>query len=437
MIKNPLIFKQRLKNFRKNQFSENIAVLVGGTGFAQLLVITLSPIITRLYTPQDFGVLAIFISLLATFGTSASFKYQFAIPLPEKDEDAIQVLALSLLSNIIYTLLFSILLVLISPFIDRMDNFSVLVKYLWILPLSILSLGIYQSFKYWSIREKKFKYIAQTKISQNVAMLATQIGIGFMKTGPLGLLIGDAIGRSGGSTTLIFQSWRKIYRLRKEVTFKLIFQQAIRYKRFPMYSTGSGLINSIGLQMTPVLIAGIFGPTVAGLYALNQRVSGAPMKLIGESFGIVYYKEAADKFKQSRSKLRFLFLKQTKTLLLLGLIPVSVIVFLGARGFAIIFGNDWAEAGLYAQILAPVLLVQFAVVPLSQTLNILEKQDLQLFWDIGRFISIALLFFLFHYFSIEAITSIILISVISTLLYIALFFLTLVQLKKKDNDNNL
>ncbi|MFW6275733.1 MAG: lipopolysaccharide biosynthesis protein [bacterium] len=431
MIIKKLIPDKFFLYFKKNRFAKNVSILVGGTGFAQLLVIGASPIVTRLYTPEDFGTLAIFISLLAILGTAASFKYQFAIPLPEKDEDAIQVLAISLFFNILYSIICGVALFLAIPLIEKYDNYAVVIPFLWILPISIIALGIYQSFKYWAIREKKFKHIAQTKISQNIALIAAQIGIGSVTTGPIGLLIGDAIGRSGGSTTLAIQAWKKVRSLRKEITIERMKKQATRYKRFPLYSSGSGLVNSLGLQMTPLLIAGILGPVVAGLYALTQRVSGAPMRLIGESFGLVYYKEAADSLKLSKRELRSLFLRHTKTLFIIGLVPVTILLILGPKGFAFIFGDNWAESGLYAQILAPMLLLQFVVVPLSQTLNIIERQDLQLIWDIARFVSVAMVFAGLHYFSIKEPIALMWLSLIMTLLYFSLFIITFVQIKKE------
>lgn len=416
--------------FKANPFARNVTILAGGTGLAQILIIGTSPLITRLYTPHDFGTLAIFIAVLATFGSATSLKYQLAIPLPEKDEDAIQLLALSLFINIVYGCTVGLLLYVSIPLIEQFENFRVILPFIWIFPISIIALGFYQSFAYWTIRERKFKHIARTKVSQNIALVGTQIGMGLLSTGPIGLLVGDAIGRSGGSISLAIQAWGKVKTLREEITYRRIKVQAVRYRRFPLYSSGSGILNSLGLQLTPLLMAGILGPVVAGLYALTQRVSGAPMKLIGESYSAVYYKEAADALNISKEKLQSLFLKQSRNLLLIGIIPVSILILLGSDGFSFIFGENWKESGLYAQLLSPMILLQFVVVPLSQTLNILERQDLQLLWDTARFVSIVILFGVLYSFSIQEPIAILWISLTMTFLYGILYSITYWQLKK-------
>lgn len=413
-----------------NKFLRNVAILVGGTAFAQFLVILASPIITRLYTPEDFGVLAIFISIVATLGSATSLKYYLAIPLPSKDEDAIQLLALCLIINVFYGLVTALLFYLLTPLIKFSDNLKIIIPYLWIIPISVTALGFYQSFKYWAIRESKFKHIARTKISQNLTLIGAQIGIGLFYNGPIGLLFGDAVGRSGGTSTLAFLAWEKIRLFRNTVSIKSIKNQAIRYKRFPIYSSSSGIFNSLGLHITPLLIAAILGPAVAGFYALTQRVSSAPLKLIGQSYSQVYYKEAADTLKISSGSLKKLFIKQSKILMGIGSIPTITLFLLGQDGFEFIFGNKWGESGLYAQILAPMLLIQFVVVPLSQTLNIIEKQNFQLLWDIARFCCVAAIFLMIYQFQINPTLSIFLISSVMLILYSILFIITYIEINR-------
>lgn len=371
--------------FNRNKFIKNVAILTGGAFVAQLIAIFASPLLTRLYTPEDFGVLAVFIALLASLGAAASLKYHLAIPLADNEIDAFHILILSIVVNVFYGIIVSVILFYTSHILLRYDNLAVVAQYLWILPISIIALGVYESLKFWAIRQGNFNQIAKTKITQNLSMVGFQIGLNSF--GPIGLVLGDAIGRSSGSGALGILAWGKIKYYYKELSLKNLKNMAYRFKRFPIFSSGSGVLNSLGLQLNPLLIAGILGPAVAGLYTLTEKVAGMPMKMIGQSYSQVYFKEAAEIVSEGNYGLNKLFNKQAKILFLIGLFPVTIFILLGTKGFEFIFGSEWRDSGLYVQILAPMLLVQFIVVPLSQTLNIIERQDIQLYWDVSRFLS--------------------------------------------------
>lgn len=416
------------KRISKNKYFKNVAILSGGAAVAQLIAVVASPILTRLYTPEEFGILAVFVALLATLSAASSLKYHLAVPLVDDHNDALHVLLLSFIINILYGILIGILSYFAYNYFFKFENLVRVAQYIWILPISVTALGIYESLKFWAIRQGHFKHIAKTKITQNAIMVGVQISL--YPFGPIGLVLGDALGRSGGSVTLAKMAWSQIKRIPIVLSFQVLKKIAVRYKRFPLFSSGSGILNSLGLQLIPLLIAGVLGSAIAGLYTLTEKVAGIPMKMIGQSYSQVYYREAIRVVKVDIISLNKLYNKQTVILFFIGLVPVTIFMLLGKTGFEYIFGSQWGKSGLFIQILAPMLLAQFIVVPLSQTLNIIERQDIQLYWDILRFISIVTVFIVSNQLAMDAILTITLISIVMTIMYIVLFIITKLAINK-------
>ncbi len=370
----------------KGHFSRSVAVLAGGTTLSQALVVLAFPLLTRLYTPEDLGVLAVYTSILSILVVIASLRYELAIPLAENDEAAANLLGLSLFIVLWFNLLTALGVWLLGDQIAHWVNTPVLKLYLWLLPLSLFGSGTYEAFSYWAIRKKAFPPIAQTRVSQSLGQVLTQLILGLLKLRPGGLLVGDVVGRLSGSGILAVLLWRKDGRTIKGISIPEIRSVACRYRRFPLLSSGSALLNSAGLQLPALLLAAFFGPHVAGWFALGQRVVGVPMALLGRAVAQVYFGEASWLAREEPGALRRLFLMTARRLLLVGGIPIGLLSLSSPWLFAFVFGDAWFEAGRYVQLLAFMFLVQFVVVPLSQTLNILERQDLQLVWDAGRLI---------------------------------------------------
>ena len=367
-------------------FIRNVMLLAGGTALGQGIVILTSPILTRLYTPADFGVLAVYTSIFSILSVVVSLRYELAIPLPKDSEAAANLLVLSLLIVPGMSLLVGFSLFLLGDRIVDWVNTPALRPYLWFLPISLLGMGTYQALNYWAVRKKAFNRIAQTKLGRSFGQVLTHISLGLLKLGPLGLLLGSIVGQVSGSRILAKVAWRQDRRVLQRVTMAGLGQVARRYRRFPLISSWSALLNRTGLDMPSLLLAAFYGPQVVGWFGLGKRVIKMPMTLVGRSVSQVYIGEASQLVQENPRMLQKLFLKTALRLLLVGGIPIALLGFVSPWLFALVFGQLWREAGVYAQLLAPMFATEFVAVPISSTLNILERQDIQLAWDIGRFV---------------------------------------------------
>jgi len=375
----------RLRLHRRG-FIKNVLILAAGTGIGQVLVVLASPVLTRLYSPEDFGILAVYVSTLSFLVVVASFRYHLAIPLSDDDVTAANILVLSTFIVFVFSIFTGLVVLFWGERIVRWLNEPMLGKWLWLLPFSLFGAGVYQVFNFWAVRKKYFDRIAKTKLTQSLGQVLAQISFGLCNSGPLGLLFGDAVGRVSGSSALITLTWQKSKHCFTAVSIPEICRAAYRYRRFPLLSSGSALLNNAGLQLPPLLLAVLYGTQVAGWFALGQRVISIPMLLVGQAVAQVYYSEASRLSLEDPKALKTLFLKTARGLLTWGLVPIGLLAVGGPWFFVFVFGEAWRDAGGYVQLLSLMFLIQFVVVPLSQTLNVLERQDWQLIWDTMRFI---------------------------------------------------
>lgn len=371
----------------KKGFLRATAVLAGGTALAQALTLLAAPIISRLYTPDDFGLLVVFSSILYVIAAVASGRYELALPLPKTDEQAIDVLAVcfSLLLSIVC--ICAVLFWLFGDTLVNLLNASALKPYLWLLPLGVLAMGAYQILNLWAIRQKQFKALATTKFSQSVGQTAVQLLFGWLSASPVGLILGLVVGRSSGSGTLLKLLWTDNRHLLEIISWQGMKQAATRYKRFPLFASTATGLNRLASNLPPLMLVALYSEKAAGYFGFTLRVIALPIGMIGMSMSQVYLGRIGTLIQEDVPAFRRLFFQLVKRLLLLGIIPVLVLMILGPWLFSFVFGAEWYEAGQFAQFMSLIFWMQLAVVPVSQTLNAVERQDLQLYWDIGRLLA--------------------------------------------------
>ncbi len=367
--------KQRLP---KKGFIRSVGLLAGGTALGQGMVMLSSPVLTRLYAPAEIGALAIFMSAVSILTMVTSLRYEMTIPLAEDDEGAANLLVLSLLLTLLLSVLMGSSVWLLRDAIVHWARAPALRPYLWLLPLSLWGSGTYRALNQWALRKQDFTPVAYTQISQGVSQALAQVGLGLLKVGVVGLLVGDALGRTSGSSTLASLAWRRDRAALRFVSWARMRRAARLYRQFPLLSSPAVLLNSIGLQLPTLLLAAFYGPTITGWFALGQRVIMVPSILVGRAVAQVYYAEASRLAREDPAGLRSLFLKTAQGLFLIGIVPIVLLAMKGPWLFALAFGNSWQQSGLYVGILVPMVVLQFTSFPLGASLDAVNRQDLQL-----------------------------------------------------------
>lgn len=159
-------------------FASDVLTLATGTVLAQALAVLAAPLLTRLYSPGDFGIYALFLSLTGIVSVIACLRYDLAIMLPDKDGEAVNVLALSLLLAACMSLLLIPLLLVGKDHALAILNASGLEPYLWMVPLSVFLGGAFNALSYWNSRTKQFKRLSVARVASSVASTGSQIGAG-------------------------------------------------------------------------------------------------------------------------------------------------------------------------------------------------------------------------------------------------------------------
>ena len=366
-------------------FFSNVLKLVSGSVIAQILGILLIPVITRLYSPEDFGVFQLFLSISGILVIFSCLSYQLAIMLPKEDEDSANILALCcILITIISGISVGIFLIF-SDWIGMILNTPEISQYLVYVPLVVFLDGLFIALTYWLSRKKQFGLIATAQVVNSISGKGIQIGIGMYAASAFGLIIGLTVSYAA-SVVVIVRSIYEDLPLFKKVTWDHIRNLAVRYKKFPLLTSWSLGANTLSTNIAPLLLAYYFTPEIVGYFAVANMVVFLPMGLLGSATSQVFFQKACDEKNKTGSVAHIVREIQLR-LISIGMFPMFVLMIIGADLFAFVLGSQWSVAGQYAGILAPWLLFVFIASPLSTIFAVLERQTVDLSFNILILIS--------------------------------------------------
>ena len=425
----------RLKRrFAGRSFLKSVAALSGGAAAGQAIVLLALPIVTRLYDPQAFGLLGLFTATLMVSMVLACLRFELAVPLPRRDRTAANIVALCLLVLGLTTASFAALTAAIGPALAASANVPELAPYLWLFPLGFFVIGGYQVFNQWAVRKGRFGRIAATRITQGAGSVAVQIGLGLMHAGPVGLLLGNVVGQGAGLTALARGAWRDGRDGFRRVSLRAMRVVAARYRRFPLFSTVSGLLNAAGQTHLPnILFTMLYGLAFGGGLLLAQRAIALPMTMIGTAISQAWVNRLVttrdDPSVDMAESLRTILLR----LAVVSAVGFGTVALVAPSVFPIVFGAEWRQAGEIVRVLSLMYMAQFCVSPLAQTLNVLERQDRLLFWDGLRLIAVVGAIWLGYRWRLSGLEAVLLYAAVQVACYLllaALIILTVSEARR-------
>lgn len=432
MIENINVTINRLKS---NSFLRGVTIMAGGTMLAQLIPILLSPVLSRIYTPEDFGMLGVYISIVSALAGICSLSYEKAIPLPKEDSDSMNIVALGMLSVVSVSLIVLLVMQFWGYPIFKLLNSSAIYPYRWLIPFSLLGVGSYTVLSYWALRRKNFSNLAKTKVTQSSGQAIGQVIFGLIGIKPLGLLIGDVIGKFLGIGTLFLRTIQQDRYLFPEVNLHRIKTVAVRYKDFPLITNWANLLHLAAGVVPTLLFASLFGPQVAGWFMFGEKIVSLPTGIVGGSIAQVFLSEAAALSRKDPKRLSNMFRKTVKHLFLIGLIPTIVLLVASPWLFSVIFGAAWWEAGVYMMIRAVSILIQFTIGPIFSVINILEKQKWQLLCDALGMALVLTAIFSAYYMGWSARIAVGLYSIAISIMYLGLFIMSQKAITEMSKNN--
>jgi O-antigen/teichoic acid export membrane protein len=425
---------KKIKNLYKTSFTKNVMMITGGTAFAQTLSILLSPIITRIYSPEEYGVLTIYMAILGMINLLGALSYDSAIPIADDDYKAINILGLCI---IILVLLTSIILIVMAFFgmnILQLINAEILCKYRYFIAVGFFFTGLYTILTNWAFRKKNFKSIAKTKLSQSIASNITKIGLGLLSLGPIGLILGAILGQGAGIITLA-KPLIKLDLLRN-INKNDIKWSIKRYIKFPLYSAPSLFLISFSSQLPVIFISNLYGPDIVGFYGLAYSITFLPMTFIGKSIQDVFYGEAASIGRKNPEQVKKLSNKLLKKLILIGLVPMATLVCFGPLLFSFIFGDVWYEAGVYSRFLTLFVFSHLIFQPISVVFSIFEQQKKSFFLNLIKLIMVLVVFGVTKLFLLDSYGAILLFSAAMSIIELFKYLLAQKTMDDEINKSN-
>ena len=348
-----------------------------GSIVGQGLVLLSYPFLTRLYDTSEFGLLTVFSSLVTIISLGASAALHRAIPIPPGEAEAADVAWAALTAVTLTTVLTALVGLVAAAPVAELLGVPALARYWWLVALTVFVLGTYDVLSVWMVRDRSYGALGVRNALQGVGQTVTQAGLGLLGTGPIGLLLGLGVGRLCGLGGLLSRGGL----LRQPRPSRERLRRALsRYRRFPLVTLPAGLVNSAGLEIPLLLVSAYYGDARAGLLGLTVRVVGAPTTFIGDAVAQVFVGESSAALRESAGTLESMLRRTVGRLLMVGALPTVLLVAAAPWMFGVVFGPTWTEAGEYASILALAYLAQFAVNPVSGTLQFLERQGQSLAW---------------------------------------------------------
>lgn len=388
--------------FVRDGLFSNILKVILGTGFARLIGVISIPILTRLYSPEDYGVLAIFLASIAILAPFLTLRYVTAIPLPRNDTLALYLVFICFVLIVFLGILWGVILFIFSDKIFDWLDVSSLISWWWLIVLGSIVVALYELLSLWATREKEYSLIAKNKVMQSIFGEITKIILGVLSIKPFGLLLGNVVEQGSGITSFYLLLRKKIGLLKIDVGYKFFFFLLKYYRAFPIYRMPSQFLLVFSMQAPAIFSAALFGKGVTGQLSLALMALALPVSIIGNSVGQVFYGEIAKIGKKSSNQIKRLAYQVQKKLFIVG-IPLTVFIFFfGEFLFKICFGEKWSEAGNFASILAPYLLLQLTSAPLIQVLNIYNSQLGFLLINLVRTIGLIAIYFVFLKFDYDA-----------------------------------
>ena len=359
----------------QGHLARSVSYLIGGTASAQLVSILCSPIITRLYSPSDFGVLAVYMGIVGVLTAASCLRYELAIPLARDNAEATNIAAICFSLVGVFTFF---LFVGIAAFFQRIVHLTKTTEYpwiLWLVPVSFLILGTHTILNIWAVRNKCFGTIAKIKLKQS--FVANGIKIAGFKFAEITLLLAVTLSALVGIFNLLCAAITQFNFSR--LSWKSLKESLIQYKRFPLFSTPGTILNTASRSLIPVALGLLFSAETAGQYALANQMILLPMTLIGVSVSQVFLSEAQSAY-QNRT-LGSLIKKFQSKLIMIAVPIAAILAIFGPVLFEFAFGSQWRASGEFARYMAPWFLLQFISSPLSMVFSVVSKEHFYLIWQ--------------------------------------------------------
>jgi len=376
----------------KSEFSKNTVSLISGTIIAQAIPTALAPIMTRIYSPEEYGLFALFLSIVAIFATMATGKYELAIVIPKSDKEAINLLSLSMIISIIITFLTFVIIYFFHKEIANVAETPEIENWLYFIPIAVFFTGVSKTLNIWQTRKKRFKDLSKNLIVSSATNSISSIGLGVSGFSVLGLVYSTFINQIVIITHHL-KSTKKDFYLLKYISNNNMIKALKKYKKMPIFTMFNALLDTIRIFSLNMLIINFFTTAILGQMSLAFKVIRIPVTLIVGSLSQVFFQKIATTSKKDHYRL----LKKYLISLSLSMLPVYIFLFIYSKDiFSFVFGEEWSFAGEVASILSIWMFFHMLTIAIGNYLIVIHKQEVNFIFSVIYLVIPFIIFFEFN-----------------------------------------
>lgn len=368
------------------EFNKNVLTLATGTSIAQIIPLLVAPILTRLYSPTEFGLLALFMAISSFLAIASTGGYEYAVTLPESEVDANAIIVLTLLSSLLVAAITLLVMIFSRGFIASILGNSSIEPWLLAVPFSVLLLATFSTLNFWHNRQKQYKTMGIGRITLTGTTSLSQILFGLNKFGNGSMIVGAILGQLCATTLLarnylMFSSakWQDRWQ------YERVRKVAIDYIRHPTQLLPADLIGSAAMHLPIFIIASAHSPAAVGLYSLAYRLVSLPTTLVAEAIGQVYRQQASEEFRAGQG-FNHLFVYTLFRTAAIASLPALFLFFYASDLIRIVFGDEWSAAGDITKIIVISSFFQFVITPIDNGALIVGATKYIFFWQLTRLI---------------------------------------------------
>lgn len=419
-----------MKNFfLKSDLAKNSFTLIVSTILAQLIPLLLHPVLRRIYTPEDFGIFAVYLNIVGILVIMTSLRYEAAIVLPKNDIESANILSLTFILGLIFCGLVFLFLLFFKNFFCELINFPLAYSsYLYFLPFSVMIFSFYQGINFWLIRQKAFKSSAINKISRRGVEGVTQLSLGLTRLS-FGLVLGDFLGNLANFFSGIIQLRKNNFRI-KYLSITKIFYVFYRHKEFPLYNFFPTLLSAAATLLPFIFINKLFSSEAVGYLDLSRLVLSIPLALIAATVSQVIFQQVSFK-KNHHQSIKKDLLPVVYFILAAAGFEMAVILLWGPELFGWVFGEKYYVSGFYSRILVYSFTLNFIISSFSSIFISLNKIKLISIWQICYFLVICSLLLLKKMELVEFLKIYVILEVIMGIVYCALLLKIVMEYENK------
>ncbi len=392
--------------------------LSSGTTLAQLIMIGSVLVLVQFYSPEHFGIFALFGAVSAVGATIAGARYEMAVVIPETESEALNLVKLAVGISLGLAAVLLVLMPLGILVVGDVIGDGMTWLFCVLTPLNIWLMHAILTLNQWVNRCRRYPVLAKAAVLQALAINTVSLLLGGWALGAAGLMIGAIAGRV---ITLGF-----ILRLGLApgelgailgAGISDLRPIARRFANHPRHLMPSTLVGTLSMQVPVLMLSNCFGAAVTGYYSMASRFITLPTIMISSAIGEVYRERISVRFREY-GQFRSLFVRMLAALVTIAVVPFAAMYWLAPDLFATMLGPEWSDATDYAQIMIVAAFFQFVLTPLDKGAVIVGATRFVFFWQLSRLVLSLGIFATVYFAELSVFTTLWLIVGASTFAYL-------------------